>query len=333
MRICLITGSYPPQVCGVGDYTGKLAQSLQLAGSEITVFHRKSWSFLNFYKYLRELRMLKADVYLMQYPTEGYGYSIVPQMLAFGLLGKHRIVTLHEYSRKSLKGKLAIYLFFLSGCDFIFTNRLDANFARRWAPWLGLPRIIPIGSNIPWSEARPPSFDLVYFGLIRPLKGIEEFMREAHKFKQRLPNARVVMVADVPRGYESYAEEVFGQARNAGFIVKAGMDMENVGNVLRRTKIGFFPFAEGLSERRGSVLAAMGNGCLIVGNGFEPGANQEFRCAAIAMHSELDLLRIYEMNEEGAFQDVKENSRVYCRSRSWDSIALAHCQAFREMIA
>jgi len=329
MRICLITGSYPPQVCGVGDYTKSLGDAMQAEGEDVVIFSKMDWSVAKLYKYAIELRSLNADVYLIQYPTEGYGYSLVPQLLAYALMGKRRFVTLHEYTRKSLKGRMATYLFFLSGCEFIFTNQLDAAFAKRWAPWVTSPKIIPIGSNIPWSEADTPEFDLSYFGLIRPHKGIEEFLEQAATFRQRLPKARVAFIGDVPRGYEAYAQTIIDRAQSVGFEVKVGFDMQKVSNVLSKTKICFFPFAEGLSERRGSTLAALGNGCLVVGTGFEPNVSREFKRAVVITSPENDLHRIYEMNEIDAYRDVKDSARAYCLARTWNHISAEHRSLFR----
>ncbi len=329
MRWCLITGSYPPQICGVGDYSENLGNAMQAAGEQVVVFHRIDWSMGKLWKHLSDLRALEVDLYLMQYPTEGYGYSIVPQLLMFGLLGRRRVVTLHEYFRKSLKGKIAIYAFFLAGCDFVFTNELDARFARRWSPWIRSPRIIPIGSNIPWSARHASEFDLSYFGLIRPQKGIEEFLLRAREFKVQVPNARIALIGNVPRGYEDYAQEVFDQSSGSGFVVMTGLDPKSVGTLLGKSKICFFPFADGLSERRGSVMAAMGNGSLVVGTGFEPNVNPAFQRAVVVAIPTLDLRRIYEMNEAGTLDETKENARAYCRTRTWDYIVAEHVGAFR----
>lgn len=329
MRWCLITGSYPPQVCGVGDYTKNLVEALKAAGEAVVVFDRIDWSISKLWRYLRDLRALDADLYLMQYPTEGYGYSVVPQLVMLGLLGRRRVVTLHEYFRKSLKGKMAIYAFFLAGCDIVFTNELDARFARRWSPWIRRPRIIPIGSNIPWSTGYVSEFDISYFGLIRPQKGIEEFLLWAREFKVQVPNARIGLIGNVPSGYEDYAQEIFDQSSTFGFTVVSGLDPTSVGTLLGKSKIAFFPFADGLSERRGSVLAAMGNGSLVVGTAFEPNVSPAFKHAVVIASSILDLRRIYEMNEAGALDEIKENARAYCRTRTWDNIVAEHVRAFR----
>jgi glycosyltransferase involved in cell wall biosynthesis len=302
---------------------------MQAAGEEVVIFSQMDWSVAKLYKYALELRALDADVYLIQYPTEGYGYSLVPQLLAFSLIGKQCFVTLHEYSRKSRKGKLAIYMFFLSSCKFIYTNQLDAEFAVRWAPWKSNSRIIPIGSNIPWREADSPEFDLSYFGLIRPHKGIEEFLEKASSFKKEMLNAKVAFIGDVPRGYEDYAQIILDRARSEGFEVNVGLDMHKVSNVLSKTKICFFPFAEGLSERRGSVLAALGNGSLVVGTGFEPNVSVEFKQAVVITSQDYDLHRIYEMNEIDAYRGIKDSAQAYCLSRSWNHIAEKYRSTFQ----
>lgn len=328
MRISVITGSYPPQVCGVGDYTMNLCTALELEGEQVTVFQRADWTMFRLFAYAHELRASDADVFLLQYPTEGYGYSLVPHLLMLLLAGRRRYVALHEYKRKSLKGKLATYLFFLFGCRFIFTNRLDASFARRTAPWIGPPTVIPIGSNIPWNCAAEPRCDLATFGLIRPHKGIEEFLVQAAALKARRPEVSVALIGDVPRGYAAYAAQILATARQAGVDVRTGMSPAEVGDFLSKTKICFFPFADGLSERRGSVLAALGNGCLVVGTGLEGGISDEFRRSVLVTDLRSDLAAIVASNEAKAFEDIKANARDYCSLRSWRQVAGAHRRIF-----
>jgi glycosyltransferase involved in cell wall biosynthesis len=329
MRWCLITGSSPPDVCGVGDYTEHLSTALQASGEQVVVFHRNNWSIGQLWRHLSDLRRLELDFYLLQYPTEGYGYSMLPQLLMLGLLGRRRAVTLHEYARKSTKGKMAIYAFFLTGCKFVFTNELDARFARQWAPWIGRPRIIAIGSNIPWNTKQVPEFDVSYFGLIRPHKGIEKFLIDACSLKAKMPDTRIALIGNVPRGYEGYAREVFDQSAKSGFVVLNGLDPGSVGTLLAKSKICFFPFEDGLSERRGSVLAAMGNGSLVVGTSFEQNVSLSFKGAVVVITKERNLREIFELNEKGLLDETKEYARGYCLSRSWDNIAAEHVRAFK----
>jgi glycosyltransferase involved in cell wall biosynthesis len=328
MRISVITGSYPPQVCGVGDYTMNLCAALESEGEQVTVFQRSDWAISRLSEYARELRATDANVFLLQYPTEGYGYSLVPHLLMLLLAGRRRYVALHEYKRKSLKGKLATYLFFLFGCRFIFTNELDARFARSMAPWIGRPTVIPIGSNIPWNGAAEPRYDVATFGLIRPQKGIEQFLVQAAAVKTRRSGISVTLVGDIPRGYEAYATEIIASARRGGIEVRTGMSPSEVADFLSHTKICFFPFADGLSERRGSVLAALGNGCLVVGTGLEEGISDEFRRSVLVADEQCQLETIIARNEEMAFEHVKSNARQYCGLRSWRHVATEHRRTF-----
>ena len=146
----LITGSLPPDVCGVGDYTQGLIHELKKQNAEVTVFYRTDWSIQNLLPYTRQIRKSGATVVNIQYPTEGYGYSIVPQLLCPLVKPAKTVITLHEFSRKSLKGKLAIYLFFLFSNWIIFTTESERHTACRTSPWIKKRScVIPIGSNIP----------------------------------------------------------------------------------------------------------------------------------------------------------------------------------------
>ena len=51
LRIVLITGSYPPNYCGVGDYTNKLIENLNLVVTfDILLFHKSDWSLKLYFK-------------------------------------------------------------------------------------------------------------------------------------------------------------------------------------------------------------------------------------------------------------------------------------------
>ncbi len=115
MSIVLVTGSYPPDICGVGDYTEKLYTN---AVSGIwKLCYIKKWAFSSFFSIIRKINKLKASTLVLQYPTEGYGWSIIPHLVALYysfFTKKQFIVVLHEFSNMSLKAKMAAYLFFSS---------------------------------------------------------------------------------------------------------------------------------------------------------------------------------------------------------------------------
>lgn len=118
--LLLVTGSYPPAVCGVGDYTAGLARSLAARGrwqvrvataanvlpsdddrrsgvAVLPVFADWAWHRLG--SIASQLGAVKADIVHVQLPTQGYGRSFVPWLLPGCLsLTGHRVVqTWHEY--------------------------------------------------------------------------------------------------------------------------------------------------------------------------------------------------------------------------------------------
>ncbi len=123
MRVLLITGSFRPMRCGVGDYTCNLAEALAVdpknhvgvltgisgeakgksAGIEIFPVI-KNWSLSEAVKVIKIILYWSPDIVHVQYPTQGYGNGLLPwvlPMISF-LMGKKVVQTWHEgYSRRN----------------------------------------------------------------------------------------------------------------------------------------------------------------------------------------------------------------------------------------
>ena len=97
MKIMLITGSYPPDICGTADYTARLSESLLACGLDVEVFYRQRWDLRHVHSLVKEIDRSRPDLIHMQYPTTGYGWKLGPQ--AIGTL-KPVVVTLHEVSQE-----------------------------------------------------------------------------------------------------------------------------------------------------------------------------------------------------------------------------------------
>ena len=121
MRIILISGSFPPMKCGVGDYTAQLAQALagspdtavavladvaasktQVAAPRLQVFPiAHGWTFSDLPEILRSVRRWRPDVIHVQYPGQGYRSNTPFLMPAiFQLLGMPVVQTWHNYYGK-----------------------------------------------------------------------------------------------------------------------------------------------------------------------------------------------------------------------------------------
>lgn len=260
----IVTGSYPPDACGVGDYTYKLYDALQEIGCAPQLFHRKTWRLRDLVPYVRAIGRLDDQVVNLQYPTEGYRYSLIPQLLPFLLRRRKTVLTLHEFTRKSLKGRLASCLFFLGVDWIIFTTEEERNAVCTLAPWFrARSSIIRVGSAIPMREPQSADADLTYFGLLRPGKGLETFADVVSMLAgQRSIKARVV--GQVVAGYEEYARDICNRFVPEITQLILNQDEHTVGDYLSRTKIALLPFPDGMSFRRTSAFATMGNGALLV---------------------------------------------------------------------
>lgn len=179
MRIALLTGEYPPQPGGVGDYTACLAAALHARGHTVTVLTiqhgrmccfeaagpahavpvmgppgRLDWSHRAWPALIAALDRLRPHWLHIEYQTGAYamqpGINLLPWRLR-SLPGRPRLaVTFHDL--------LVPYLFPKAGPlrrwvndrlardvdALVVTNQADAARLQRLSP-----RIIPIGSNIP----------------------------------------------------------------------------------------------------------------------------------------------------------------------------------------
>jgi glycosyltransferase involved in cell wall biosynthesis len=120
MRVLLISGSYPPMRCGVGDYTDRLAYALR-SYSKIKVdvltstldtqglshaqreihYVMPTWGKAGLRCFVTMMRRIRPDVVHIQFPTQGYVLAVgalawIPLISRF-LFGVPVVQTWHEY--------------------------------------------------------------------------------------------------------------------------------------------------------------------------------------------------------------------------------------------
>ncbi|MCS5642139.1 MAG: glycosyltransferase [Dehalococcoidia bacterium] len=124
MRVLLVTGSFPPMKCGVGDYSCNLAKSLAACaeiqiGVLTSVFDSnesereglevfpimKSWGLAETLKVIKIIRYWSPDIVHIQYPTGEYRDGLLEwflPMISF-LMRRKVVQTWHEgYSRRNV---------------------------------------------------------------------------------------------------------------------------------------------------------------------------------------------------------------------------------------
>ena len=284
MKIVLISGSYPPQVCGVGDYTRNLFDAS--GEGNWVLYTSNDWRLRSLRKHIRSVSDLRPDAVVLQYPTQGYGWSIVPHLIGIYYSCSPRVkftLALHEFSQMSLKARMALWALLACVQSVIFTSRYEASFGVKTLSRLrNRHAVIPIKYNLePVSKIR--SFaervrDVCYFGQIRPNKGVEQFVHDCKDLMKRQAGLSIYIVGQIPEGYESYLQSVQRLIEGTSIQIVANLESAKATDFLNECKVAYLPFPDGISERRGSFLAAISNGLAVVSCAGEF-VSSELRCA------------------------------------------------------
>jgi len=167
MRVLLVSGSYPPMPCGVGDYTAQLAKAFGRRG-DVTVAVLtgipaegvveegvelfpvvRTWGISDAPSIVRRIRRWRPDVVHIQYPTHYYrGIQWVLPMLV-RIANGPVVQTWHEYySSRSWPSVLNA----VSPGGLVVVRPNYREKMPRWYRWLirrKLLRYIPNASSIP----------------------------------------------------------------------------------------------------------------------------------------------------------------------------------------
>ena len=267
LELLLITGSYPPKICGVGDYTNRLISAT--TASNWQLYYSEQWTWNSFFYHVRAINRTGKRIINMQYPTQGYGWSIIPHLLCIyysWFTRKRFSITVHEQSQLSFKAKVAEFFILLTANRVIFTNEFERSYALKRIPFMKRrSTVIKIYSNItPCVSIKPMEereYDLINFGHIRPNKGIEYFIDTVSSLTATY---KVAIVGQVPEGFEIYYKKIAQRCCELNIDIILGLSDQSVSALLNNTKIVYLPFPDGASERRGSLLAAFANGATVV---------------------------------------------------------------------
>jgi glycosyltransferase involved in cell wall biosynthesis len=330
-KVLLVTGSFPPNICGVGDYTFKLIDNFKKNDSiDAQLFYQKNWSLSFILNYLKLIRSSNAQIVHFQYPTEGYGYSLLPLFLIFLIRRQKVILTVHEFSNRTLKAKLVTFLMILFSNRIIVTNEFEHKAISKYLLFKrDKIHIINIGSNIPVSENAANGFerrkiDLTYFGHIRPNKGLDSFI----SLVEKLDSTRIIrIVGQRLSKYQEYYESIKEKALFLGIELIVDQDSEITASILAECKIAYLPFPDGVSSRRGSLIAASMNGCQIVTSpSIDSPTNLFFENFCFLCKNETSAL--VKINEILAGEIEKKDVRAIGKYFDWTFIVSKHLEVY-----
>lgn len=356
MRVLIITGAYPPDNCGVGDYTLHLAEALAarpsievgvltsvsaptpIESSSVKVFRvMTNWSIIRTLQVKKFVSEFKPDIVHIQYPTQRY-YGWLPKYLPllFRLMGLPVVQTWHEhYTECDLLGwrnLLAINTLIYVRPDFLQKIPAWVRICLGKTPLF----YVPNASTIPVvllseDQAKDIKQELsggkpivCYFGFAYPNKGMEQLFEIADPTKHHL-----VLICELSdkHPYQASILKLANQAPWADKVTITGFQSaQRVGEVLAVADAVVFPFPGGAGEWNTSLKAAESAGAFTIATtqdksllGYQE-ANNIYYAACNQISSMKEALNRYIGIRKGSVA-----------SDDWKKIAMIHEQLYREL--
>jgi glycosyltransferase involved in cell wall biosynthesis len=314
--------------CGVRDYSICLARALSDSGVSVQITAPASWGVRDGLTWMRTLRQMRPDVVHLQYPSIGHRHSLLPHMLGPMGLGRHFVVSLHEHSALPRVQRMANMLFRATAERLVFTTSYEAcKFGTTAGP------VIPIGSNVPVHPGDCERDDTVlYFGQIRPNKGIEHFIALAHLSIAAGEPRRFIVIGSSPPRWHDYGRELRATAP-ATLHWLDDAPLATVAAVMASATAAYLPFPDGAGLRRGSLIAALANGLPIVAP-LGPSTTESLRGVlfpAATPEGALDQLRRLRVTPSLGRQHASLG-RILVQHRDWRVIADQHASLYRHML-
>jgi glycosyltransferase involved in cell wall biosynthesis len=216
----------------------------------------------------------------------------------------------------------------------IFSSSFEREAFLRFYPWKRkTSKVIPIGSNIPSVENEEKDYDnIVFFGLIAPNKGIEDFLLLARLSLNKLSGFHFTVIGKIPESFNEYYRELRKKTDNMPIEWIIGLQEYEVANKLAHAGFGYLPFPDGVSERRGSLLALISNGVVTVTN---QGIHTPKEFASFLYYSTSPndaLIKIQKLKENNSLiSEKKHNMNKYIEAHTWINIAKQHLEVYRDV--
>lgn len=297
MRILLVTGSFPPMRCGVGDYsfnlanvliaepsvrvgvlTSTLAEGAKLIDGVEVFPVIKRWSLVEIQKVVKVIKNWAPDIVHIQYPTQGYGKGLLPWMLpliAF-FMRKKVVQTWHEgYSRRDTP-KLFLKSI-VPGCLVFVRPRYAENLHPQlhWPLWGKKTAFIPNAAAIPRVDmganekgairrryVKEQARLVVFFGFVYPHKGVDLLFEIADPLLDQ-----IVIAGEVDESGE-YFQKILKRASTEvwrGKVTIAGfLPSTDVASLLAVADAVILPFRTGGGEWNTSIHGAVLNGAFVI---------------------------------------------------------------------
>lgn len=301
MQVCLISGSYPPIRCGVGDQTERLAAGLAQAGESVTVLTSQSvpatdnpvkvlpvlphWGMTRLPLLLEKVKRMKPDVVHLQYPSLGFGRGLAPNLLFPALrlwnLSAKRVITLHEYDSLTWKGQWRLWPALRWAHRILCTNQRDLDEVAEKNPgFCDKLRLVPLGSTV-GSQTDPAGSPgpedvfpqdgktwLLHFGSVMPNKGWEVLVPALQRLRNEGRAVGVLVVSELQPAKYAYHQQVADLIQAAGLsqhIRFTGyLAAEQVSRTLQAGRIAVQPYTDGARLNHSTFIAVLAHSLAVI---------------------------------------------------------------------
>ena len=363
MRILLVTGSFPPMMCGVGDYTACLAEELgRLDDTSVAVLtsHEgetdntprrnyevfpiiRKWRFWSFLQIAQVVRRWRPDIVHMQFPTQGYcggRLSLLLPSLAF-LLNIKVVQTWHEYYTKENTnigllpnmiipgGLIAVrpdYKAHMPPFYRWFVRHKHFRFIRNAS---ALPRLLLTSRERLAAHEQFAPVDkslLVYFGFIYSHKGVDVLFEIANPEKHHIVLIGYFNEADP---YHKAIMERIRQGPWAGKITVTGfLPSYEAARILAAADAVVLPFRDGGGMWNTSLHGAAIQGTFILTTSGERHGYDVRENIYYARPNDIEDMR----EALQLFAGKKNTDENISRFATWDSIADEHIRLYKILL-
>lgn len=299
IKVCMVSGDYPPIKGGLADYTKCLFDELKKRINKNNVFlitskeakkenkniinEIKKWNLWGIIKTVIIIKKNKPNIVHIQYPTAQYKKNISINFLPLLLktfTSIPIILTIHEFSNKSIYGRLRIMpMIMFSNKTIIVSEEYRSDILKLAWPlkkYLNKKIIyIPIGPNIAFKniefskkeiqeikkslKIKIDDFVICFFGWITKGKGIE-FLLETFQelIKNQYSNLKLLFIGDQEKNFFNQIKLTIKKYKLESKIVFTGYcSPTDVSKYMMISDMCVEPFEDGIKSKRGSFLVPL----------------------------------------------------------------------------
>ncbi len=270
------------------------------------------------------------------------------------------VVTMHGFHEHRLRWRLRAMPMLWANSALVFVHPRDQELASRWAPLsAGRSTFIPIASNVPALPADENRRQkvrrelglgddervAVFFGEVRPDKGLQILLDAAESMHRRGIPARALVISTIgthAHELSSYEREMMARlatgSREGWAKLARAETPERVAEVLQCAEAAAFPFTLGAAENRGSIMAAVVNGVPVLttrGTSTPPNYEIEYGVETVAagdaeaFASRLEALLTLPAERESLAAKARRAGGRF----SWNSVADQTIEVYRRCLA